>query len=571
MCLDSGASAEKKMQQMPWEDDPLKHIKIHGKAWAAGLLALVLICLYPCIFLYSQNAGEAELRDILPFFCIFLASAAVILGVCGLVFRNMSRAAFMTGLLMLVVINFTMVSEALKTALPWFRDRYQLAVLAAVFLLLTALLLWKKPNLTAGCGIMALTFGVLLMISGINAVPKLLSVAFYERQMHGPGPEAQVPEFKGEKRDVYYLLFDEYGGEENLQTYFQYDNREFDQALTERGFSVSRTSRNTESCWTDTIIPNLLNMDYVVDDDMPTEARRQYLQDPSLVRLFRGNGYQVNLVNHWNYLRFPGKELTSGQHEASISTYLLQNSMFYQVRPIREKIELRIFLNYRDNYVGPVKNALSALKSCADATNGPTLTVSYIQCPHAPFVFHADGSVQEDKGMYWYWKDESLYPQQLQYINSVILATVDDIQKKDPGAVILLLSDHGARVPLHMVEQFGGPRFDSEKETPVMQNALLAVYVPERQIAVEGMTGINAERTVINQVFGLDMPEVAPAEGYVLPDYFNARPNPDARPEPTESAMPKPHKREKPAPKHGDRPGKDHGGGKKPPKTGHQP
>lgn len=104
-----------------------------------------------------------------------------------------------------------------------------------------------------------------------------------------------------------------------------------------------------------------------------------------------------------------------------------------------------------------------------------------------------------------------------------------------------------------------------------MQNALLAVYVPERQIAVEGMTGINAERTVINQVFGLDMPEVAPAEGYVLPDYFNARPNPDARPEPTESAMPKPHKREKPAPKHGDRPGKDHGGGKKPPKAGHQP
>ena len=64
------------------------------------------------------------------------------------------------------------------------------------------------------------------------------------------------------------------------------------------------------------------------------------MQDPSLVRLFRGNGYQVNLVNHWNYLRFPGKELTSGQHEASISTYLLQNSIFYQVRPIREKIEL---------------------------------------------------------------------------------------------------------------------------------------------------------------------------------------------------------------------------------------
>lgn len=49
--------------------------------------------------------------------------------------------------------------------------------------------------------------------------------------------------------------------------------------------------------------------------------------------------------------------------------------------------------------------------------------------------------------MYWYWKDESLYPQQLQYINSVILATVDDIQKKDPGAVIRCcrIMEHGFR------------------------------------------------------------------------------------------------------------------------------
>ena len=319
-----------------------------------------------------------------------------------------------------------------------------------------------------------------------------------------------------------------------------------------------------------------MNLDYVVNDDMTARARRTYLENPALVQLFWQNGYQVNLINHWRYLRFPAKELTWGQHEDTISSYLLEHSLFQQIPPLRERINLEIFMNYRDNYVGPVENAVEALEGCADQVDGPTLTVSYIQCPHAPFVFQKDGSIQADKSKYWYWKEPQRYTDQLQYINSVILKTIDSIQEKDPDAVILLLSDHGARVPLHMVEQFGGPWFDAEKETPVMQNALVSAYIPGQQLNLERQTGINATRMVLNGAFGLKLSMVPPAEGYVLPDYFNSkdRPKPkEAEEEPEESKIEdsaekwdKPDKHHKKGPGKPDhKPGKD-ASGPKPPK-----
>lgn len=508
----------------------MKTLRGHLKSWAAGLAAVMLTSLYPCIFIFAQNAGEAKLGDTRLFACIFLLTALAMLLVTGVIFRNMSRAAFMTCLGMLVVINFTMVSQAIKGKLPWLRDRYQLLLIGLIFLLILILMLKKKPNMTAGCGIIALTFGALCFISGIIAAPKVISGATQAPPLDAP-EEIRSAHFSGEKRDVYYLLFDEYGGTENLETYFGFDNSAFYDALKERGFSVSETSRNTESCWTEDIVPNLMNLDYVVNDDMTARARRTYLENPVLVQLFWQNGYQVNLINHWRYLRFPAKELTRGQHEDTVSSYLLEHSLFQQIPPLRDRINLKIFMNYRDNYVGPVENAVEALEGCADQVDGPTLTVSYIQSPHAPFVFHKDGSIQSDKSKYWYWKEPQLYTDQLQYINSVILKTIDSIQSKDPDAVILLLSDHGARVPLHMVEQFGGPWFDAEKETPVMQNALVSAYIPGQQLNLEGQTGINATRMVLNGAFGLNLSLVPPAEGYVLPDYFNSK----DRPEPKES------------------------------------
>ena len=484
-----------------------------------GVLAVVTTCLYPCVFLYSRNAGEARALDMIPFFLLFLGTALIALAVYGLILRNMSRAAVMSCLTMLVVINFTMLADAVERKAPWLYSRYLLVLVCLILILLLVLFLRKKPNLTALCVIIALTFGALTVMSVIMAVPKLLQTASYEDPAEDPGAEITL---NGEKRNVYYLLFDEYGGDENLQYYFGFDNSAFYGELEARGFSVSHTSRNGETLWTDTLVPNMLCMDYVAEDDMPEKVRRTYLENPLLARIFRQNGYQINLINHRAFLRVKGRELTSGQTEDNISEYLFNNSIYCKLPWIREQITLWMFRNYRDHYREPLENALTALKGCADETDGPTLTLAYIQCPHAPFVYNADGTVR-DLATGWNWKDQSLYPGQLTYLNTVILETVDNIQARDPEAVILLMSDHGVRVSLHMVEQFGGPRFDAAAESPVMQNMLCCVFVPGQTLDIEGDTAINATRKTIDAAFGTSLGTIPPKTGYILPEYYNAK------------------------------------------------
>ena len=272
----------------------MEHKTKRGRKWLLSLLALTATCLYPCLFLFAQNAGEARAQDMIPFFLLFLATALAVLAVYGLILRDVSRAAVMSCLSMLAVINFTLLTDAIERKIPWLYSRYVMILTCLILLGLLILLLRKKPQLTAVCGIIALTFGVLSVMSVIQAVPKLIQAASYDPPRRAENAEIELT---GESRNVYYLLFDEYGGDENLQYYFSFDNSDFYAELEKRGFSASHTSRNPESCWTDTLVPNMLNLDYVADDSMPEKVRRAYLEDPFLIRIFRQHGYRINMIN----------------------------------------------------------------------------------------------------------------------------------------------------------------------------------------------------------------------------------------------------------------------------------
>lgn len=482
----------------------------------AALFALLLVCLFPCVSVFAGNAGEARPGDMLFFLKIFLASAGVLLVLCLILFRNISRAGFMACLGMLVVINFSMAADALP--IP---GKVLLGILAVLAVLLSILLLKKKPDLTVGCVLIAIAFGAMCLVNLAMAVPVLLS----QRNSGTVTVTDEVPVLRGEKRNVYFLLFDEYGGDENLRHYYDYDNSEFWTALEEMGFAVSHTSKNTESCWTDTLIPNLMNLDYVADDSMTELQRRSFLEQPLLYRLFAGNGYRIQLINHRDFLSSEGvEELTAGQAEDSISEYLLNRSIFAKIEPLRFRIAKQLWRNYRDQYQEPIENCFDCLAACADtalASGRPTLTVSYIQCPHSPFLYQKDGTLVETIAR-WNWKDGGYYTEQLTWLNGILLDSLSRIREKDPEAVILLLSDHGARKPMHMVEQYGGPRFDAEAETPYMQNILCCAFTPEEMVEVEGETGINAIRLVLNAAFDAGFERVPPIEGYVAAESTNA-------------------------------------------------
>ena len=259
------------------------------KIWSAGwlpVLSVILTCFYPCVFLYAHNAGEAPFSSLFPFFGVFLLNALVFLVPLSLIQRNISRGAFLTNLAMLVIINFGMLMNALTARWASITPGAILAVLSILLLAVLVLFIWKRPNMKIPCGLFALTFGVLSVISfGLAVVTNLSSGSSQDSQEAFETYEPKT--FSGDKPNVYYFLFDGYAGPECLQHYYDYDNEPFLKAMEDKGFSVSRTSHNFESLKTVTIVPNLLNLDYVAHKSMSVAEKDSLLEMPNLFRTFR--------------------------------------------------------------------------------------------------------------------------------------------------------------------------------------------------------------------------------------------------------------------------------------------
>lgn len=192
----------------------------------------------------------------------------------------------------------------------------------------------------------------------------------------------------------------------------------------------------------------------------------------------------------------------------------MRNSIYYKFPALRKLLDDFFVMDYGANYRASLDNALEAgLRCWQEATDRPTLTVGYIQCPHSPTMVGRHG--EELPFAYgWNWRDHSLYLNQLEFKNDYILELVDAIQTNDPGALIFLQSDHGNRYAIHMVQVGEWERYDPYVENPYMQNTLNCVYYQGQPFPIEGETGINTMRLVFRQVLGADLDPIEPVQDY---------------------------------------------------------
>ena len=234
---------------------------------------------------------------------------------------------------------------------------------------------------------------------------------------------------------------------------------------------------------------------------------------PNLFRTFADNGYQLNLINHLNYFGAEGCHvLTHKQSPQTISDFLLANSVYSQSGEIKKELNRFIKADYVENYTGPLFDALEAEKTCwQDVGDGPTFTLGYIQSPHAPTILDKNGNLVDNyTHVGWQWDRHELYLGQLEFISSEILEIVDNIQEHDPNAMIIIQSDHGSRQANHYYNMGIWDTFDPKVENLFMQNTLNCVYYQGERFSIEGLTGINTIRTILNQVYGTDYEMIEP-------------------------------------------------------------
>jgi len=475
-----------------------------------AMVSLLATILYPCLFMYFQNIGEGFFVEIGEAVLKFALTAGVILLITFAVLRNFVNSIFYTELAMLILMNFNVILNGIRNILPNTKKVFFFLIVAGIGIVLL-FVLQKKKDIFEPVLVIGIVCVSLILLNFLPAIPSIMTKMNNKNTViSGKGIVDKV--FEGEKPNVYYLFFDEYAGFECLERYYEYDNAEFAAFLQQEGVNVSYSSRNTESLYTSTILPNLLNLSYVASDTEYSVDNYAKTENALMYQLFWNNGYTINMINHYGELYATGcKVLSDGKGSEKLSDYILENSIWLEIEQLKSWYTFHILDIDETDYGIILKKILGTMQNCVDEAVGktPTLTISYICAPHTYFALDEEGR-RIDYTLGTDWSVKSAYLNQLKYVTKCIQNTIINIKEKDPNALIIVQSDHGARYPLWMKTDFDGPDYDASVENYYMQNVLNCVYYKGEEIEIEGMTGINTIRTAFNQVFDTDYEMLEP-------------------------------------------------------------
>lgn len=453
-------------------------------------ITVAVVCAFPAAFLYFQNAAEAGFSEAAPFLFGSVAVGLVIFAALAALTRKPGKSAIIVSLFMMAVLNFSYLENAMKLALPDLKYWHTVPIVLVVMLhVMYAIWHFTKEN-TAGdvSKIVCLVFGGLIIFNSAIAAPKI--VGHYKTQRilaEKKEQEAQQPgQSNTDMPNVYLLIFDEYANFTEMEECYDYDNAPLKDFLVEHNFNISYTSHN-ESAVSRTVQTNMANLDYIVADSTDAGERDVLRHNGVLFQVMRDHGYNIRILEDGNFYGGSMPDESSVVSKATtvngedIEILLWRMTILY---PLFQKNDIHIIQDYEAiaDYIGD---------TAADVQN--TFTLAYFCFPHPPFVVDEYGN---ELGLDAYagpnaWGNKAYYLGQFKYATKIMLSILGEVIENDPKAVVVLMSDHGAR------------------ETPGVTlemkiNSLNALYYQGEKCSIEGLSNVNTLRTVLNELFSLN-------------------------------------------------------------------
>lgn len=473
-----------------------------------GILSVILVCLYPCLFMYFRNAGESSFSDITTVALLFVGTGIVLMVIYTIIFRKLSKAITLTNVTMLIICNFELFVGLMENK-QWLHKDVMVLIAAAILLDILGHILYKKSedfSYTANL-LFFIVFGGLILVNGIPAIPTItekMSVTVEKENDILASLNANSVNVK-KAPNIYCMIFDEYAGPENLKHYYNFDNEDFVYNMEQLNFNRSVGSYTQESIDTWTCIPNLLNLNYVVSDDMTQAGRLEYM-DAYIYDVVDYLGYDINTVS------FPEFLYEERSNESFSGNNLFENTAGYFV--LENSIFLRPYLKYQDykttgtnktelNYGEKMVSAMNCFKGFTELSkeSKPQFNLAYFSAPHIGFYYTEDGRINTLEEQV-NWENHSYYLGYMKWTNHRIEEMVSEIITKDPESIIIILSDHGARY----VKHGGEMGYDVEGLDPKYEkNILNMVYYKGEEFDIEGLSGINTLRKILNEQFGANL------------------------------------------------------------------
>jgi len=504
---------------------------------------------FPVFALYYHNASE-----ILPWVFVkpLIASfilAALVFGVAKLLLKDWRKAGLLTAFAILVIFSHGHIHSALAYRfenlfalgqynffgwLPLGIDDILVSIWAVSGLAILVFLWRTKRNflsVTKFLNFFAIfLFAVPTVTSAVYKIANIKPQALQDLDSQ-IGVEIVLNKEEGfSTPDIYYIILDRYAGESTLKDLYGFDNREFLDFLTEKGFYVAdRSTMNYPRT-----LPSLassLNMNYInflaeIAGENTSDQTFAYplLNNHKVGELLKSQGYRyLHLGSWWE----PSKVnpmadqnfLTRGTLGLDgFSTELLQTTLFAPIiRRLTSRTASFEFNVQHGNIILDQFDNLAKITSI----DGPKFTFAHILMPHPPFVFNSN--CQTLPGGAPRGKDSSkqAYLDQLECGNRLVTALVERIlADSENPPVIILQADEG---PYNREYPMPKGRFNFKDASDDTLNErfliLNALYLPgvDTSDLYPTMTPVNTFRFIFNKYFGANL-GLLPDKNYVYQD-----------------------------------------------------
>lgn len=316
------------------------------------------------------------------------------------------------------------------------------------------------------------------------------------------------------KPNVYYMLFDEYAGYKSLKDSFAFANDSLYDFLHKKDFRFLPTYSNYS--FTLFSMSAILNMRYVDSGYEPLKVNQRDLQlraneirKGAVVDIFKNMGYQFR-----NYSIFDiGDQYGVSNdnsflpvHALMLTDKILHNRIIRTTGWLFQTGKLALpAWKKKYLYQHDVNNQYSEkmTKECAaEKKTVPTFCYTHFLMPHGPYYKDSLGNyISEDIIANEPWmSNKGLYLSYVKYTNTVITSLVNTITEKDPGAIVVVMSDHGFR------SYFGKQLYE-----PFNYNNICAVRFPDKNYMdyKEKWSCVNFFRYLFNCEYGQNLPYLA--------------------------------------------------------------
>jgi hypothetical protein len=422
--------------------------------------------------------------------------------------RHPIRAGLFAAFLMAFFFFFGFIFDTIKTYAPY-KWMYKYSFLLVTFLIIAIVLfifLYRtKRTFTKTAFFLNLLFICYLLFDLGTILYKSSFDTNEAKKITASGAE-RIPDGKP-KPDIYLLLFDAYAGNIALRQWLNYDNTANDRFLTSKGFFVAKTPFSNYK-FTAFSMASMLNMDYIPWYQEKKVPTREELVDCGTIvkynqatKFLSANGYEIVNNSIFDIDKHPAH---INQRFLPVNTRLIsEETLIYRLSVhfewwFRKQPVLKDLLpvESREDEIANIERAIDlTMKEPSKKTGRPKFVYSHFMVPHLPNFFDSTGKrVPEDQLTYSpYLKDHyDRYLKNLQFANSLIRKMVTHIQQQTNNqAVIIVMSDHGIRWPIHSSHLY------------LENNNINAVFLPGKQYAgwSDSSTNVNQFRILFNTLF----------------------------------------------------------------------